>query len=91
MRLKPSAGADTIDGWAEDEAGKAYLRVRVRAAPEDGKANKALEHLLAKSLGVAKSKVKVTRGATARLKAIDIEDVSDAEIASRLTPHREKA
>ena len=84
MRLTPSGGADKIDGRAIDAAGRTYLKARVRAAPEDGKANAALEALLAKALGVAKSKVKVARGATARLKTVEVEGVSDAEIAAFL-------
>ena len=82
MRLTPSGGADRIDGRALDANGKAYLKARVRAAPEDGKANAALEALLAKALGVAKGKVSVTRGTTARMKTVEIEGVSEAEIAA---------
>ena len=91
MRLKPSGGADRIDGCASDDAGRSYLKARVRAAPEDGKANAALEAMLAKAFGVAKSKVKVARGTTARLKSVDIEGVSDADIAAFLARHKEKA
>ncbi|MBS0384648.1 MAG: DUF167 domain-containing protein [Proteobacteria bacterium] len=82
VRLTPSGGADRIDGCATDDAGRSYLKARVRAAPEDGKANAALEVLLAKALGVAKSKVRVVRGATTRLKAVEIEGVSEAELAA---------
>jgi uncharacterized protein YggU (UPF0235/DUF167 family) len=84
VRLTPSGGADRIDGCTTDDAGRAYLKVRVRAPPEDGKANAALEALLAKALGVAKGKVKVARGATARLKAVEIEGVSETELAAFL-------
>ena len=91
MRLKPSGGADRIDGCASDDAGRSYLKARVRAAPEDGKANAALEAMLAKAFGVAKSKVKVARGTTARLKSVEIEGVSDADIAAFLARHKEKA
>jgi len=91
VRLKPSGGADRIDGCASDDAGRSYLKARVRAAPEDGKANAALEAMLAKAFGVAKSKVKVARGTTARLKSVDIEGVSDADIAAFLARHKEKA
>jgi uncharacterized protein YggU (UPF0235/DUF167 family) len=66
------------------------LKARVRAAPEKGEANAALEKLLAKALGVAKSKVKVARGTTARLKTVEIEGVSDAEIAAFLKTYAEK-
>lgn len=74
VRLTPSGGADRIDGVTRDADGKRVLKARVRAAPEDGKANAALEALLAKELGVAKSKVSVTRGAAARLKTVSVED-----------------
>jgi uncharacterized protein YggU (UPF0235/DUF167 family) len=91
VRLTPSGGADRIDGCASDDAGRSYLKARVRAAPEDGKANAALEAMLAKAFGVAKSKVKVARGTTARLKSVEIEGVSDADIAAFLARHKEKA
>ncbi len=91
MRLTPSGGADRIDGCATDEAGRLYLKARVRPAPEDGKANAALEALLAKAFGVAKGKVKVARGAAARLKTVEIAGVSEAEIAAFLARFMEKA
>ena len=89
VRLTPSGGADRIDGAALDEAGLPYLKARVRAAPEKGEANAALEKLLAKALGLPKSNVQVARGATARLKTIEIEGLSDAEIAAFLAQYKE--
>lgn len=80
VRLTPAGGADRIDGVARDEKGL-YLKARVRAAPENGKANSALERLLAKALGVAKSRVAVTRGTSARMKVVEVEGVSEAELA----------
>ena len=91
MRLTPSGGADRIDGCARDAGGRTILKARVRAAPEHGKANAALEALLAKALGVAKSQIKVARGATARLKSVAIDGVSDAEIAAFLARFMETA
>ena len=91
MRLTPSGGADRIDGRALDANGKAYLKARVRAAPEHGEANAALEALLAKALGVAKGKVSVTRGTTARMKTVAVEGVSEAEMAAFLGQFAEKA
>jgi uncharacterized protein YggU (UPF0235/DUF167 family) len=82
VRLTPSGGADRIDGRAIDADGAPYLKARVRAAPENNEANRALEKLIAKSLGVAKTKVAVTRGATARMKVLEIDGASEAEIAA---------
>lgn len=82
IRLTPGGGADRIDGAAQDEAGKTYLKARVSAPPEDGKANTALEKLIAKAFGVAKGKVSVVRGQTARIKQLEIQGASEAEIAA---------
>ncbi|MDP3341123.1 DUF167 domain-containing protein [Frigidibacter sp.] len=42
------------------------IRVYVTVVPEDGKANAAVQKLLAKALGVAKSRLVLIRGATSR-------------------------
>lgn len=84
IRLTPAGGADRIDGVAHDEAGLPYLKARVSAAPEHGEANAALEKLIAKAFGVAKGKVKVVRGQTARLKQLEIEGASAADVAAFL-------
>ena len=81
VRLTPGGGADRIEGRARDDKGD-YLKARVRAAPENNEANRALEVLVAKAFGVAKSKVSVTRGHTARLKTLEIEGASAADIAA---------
>ncbi|GIK48438.1 MAG: hypothetical protein BroJett013_11350 [Alphaproteobacteria bacterium] len=62
----------------------------MRAAPENNEANQALEKLIAKAFGVAKGKVKVVRGQTARMKQLDIDGASDAEIAAFIAKFEEK-
>lgn len=84
VRLTPSGGADRIDSAVRDESGL-YLKARVRAAPENNEANRALEALIAKAFGVAKSKVSVARGHTARIKVLEIEEATDAEVAAFVT------
>jgi hypothetical protein len=91
VRLTPAGGADRIDGVATDADGAVYVKARVRAAPENNEANRALEALIAKALGVAKGKVSVTRGHTARMKVLEIEGVSDAEAAAFVAQHKEGA
>jgi uncharacterized protein len=90
VRLTPAGGADRIDGRARGADGGPFLKARVRAAPENNEANRALEALIAKAYGVAKSKVSVTRGHTARLKTLHIEGASDAEIAAFVAKFEEK-
>lgn len=50
------------------------LRIAVTAAPEDGKANAAVAHALAHALGIAKGRLHLLRGATAREKVFRILD-----------------
>ena len=76
IRLQPRASRDELLGLNEEGA----LRVRVRAAPVDGAANAALIQLLAKRLGLVKSKVKLISGATARNKIVEVEGISAAEL-----------
>ena len=77
VRLTPRGGRDAVDGWGVDDAGRAYLKARVSAAPTEGEANAALVHLLAKTLSVPRSVVRIAAGQTARLKQVEI-DHSDA-------------
>jgi uncharacterized protein YggU (UPF0235/DUF167 family) len=70
VRLTPKGGRDAVEGWVRAADGKPHLKARVRAAPEDGKANAALLALLAKELGVAKSALVITGGEKARLKTV---------------------
>jgi uncharacterized protein YggU (UPF0235/DUF167 family) len=86
VRLTPRGGADRVEGWGEDDAGRRYLRVRVRAAPIEGEANAALEAVLAKALGLAKGSVRVAKGTTARLKQVAIDGLDEAAAMVRLAP-----
>ncbi len=72
VRLTPRAASDSIDGIAAAADGSAHLAARVRAVPEKGAANKALEALLAEALGVPRRAVSVVAGSTARLKTVRI-------------------
>ena len=73
MRLTPNGGRDAIDGIEVDASGERHLKVRVRAVPEKGQANKALTALIAKAAGVPKSAVSLLSGDTQRKKILRIE------------------
>jgi hypothetical protein len=62
VRLTPRGGTDRIDGEARDASGQTHWAVRVRGAPENGKANAALIALIAKTVGAPASAVCVVRG-----------------------------
>jgi hypothetical protein len=69
-RLTPKGGRDAIDGLASFGDGVPVLLARVRAAPEDGRANEALCRLIAQTAGVAPSRVRLAAGAKSRLKQV---------------------
>jgi uncharacterized protein len=83
VRLTPKGGRDAVEGWAAASDGTVHLKARVRAAPENGKANTALIALLADVLDVPKSAVKIASGTTGRLKRIEIAG-NGAALAARL-------
>lgn len=84
VRLTPRGGADRIDGWDTDAEGRPVLKARVRAAPTDGEANAALLTLISRALTIPKSDVMIARGAASRLKSLEIEGLSEAEVRARL-------
>jgi uncharacterized protein (TIGR00251 family) len=90
VRLTPKSSRDEISG-VEYFGGEAALKARVRALPEGGMANAALEKLIAKWLGVASSCVKVAQGSKSRMKqvAVDGDAIAlSALIASKLAELR---
>ena len=72
VRLTPKGGRDALDGLVTLSDGRIAVKARVRSAPENGEANAALEHLLAKACGTGKSLATVTSGQTSRLKTVTI-------------------
>lgn len=73
LRLTPRGGRDAIDGVETLSDGRLVLKARVRAVPEDGAANRAVEKLIAKALGVPNSAVRVGTGHTSRIKHIAVD------------------
>lgn len=66
VRVTPAARRNAV------ETAEGQIRVWVTAAPEDGKATKAVVKLLAKELGVAKSRLVLVRGAASRDKLFEV-------------------
>lgn len=77
VRVTPRAGTDRVD---RAEAG--VLHVRVAAAPADGAANLAVVDLIASTLGIPRSQIRIVAAATGRLKLVAIAGVSLAAVAA---------
>ena len=79
MTVSPGASRSELvgrhgEGW----------RARVAAAPERGRANKALCKLLAEALDVPPRSVQVVAGQSARVKVVEIDGLEPGEIERRL-------
>ena len=85
VRLTPRSGRDEIAG-IETFGEETVLKARVRALPEDGKANQALAGLIAHWLRVPPSSVSVAQGGKSRLKQVLVE--GDAATLTRLIEAR---
>jgi hypothetical protein len=83
VRLTPKGGRDGFDGVETRDDGKLWLKARVRAAPEDGRANAALARMIAQAAGVAPSMVELVSGASARQKVFAIRGAPEA-LAAKL-------
>ena len=79
VKAVPRAARDEIVGWL---AGA--LKIRVAAPPQDGRANAALETLLAAALGLRKSAVRVAAGHGSARKRVEIDGIDRAELDRRL-------
>lgn len=79
VRLTPKSNRDEVAG-VEDHAGECVLKARVRALPEAGRANAALETLIARWLGLPPSTVTVAHGGKSRLKQVVVAGDGDALI-----------
>lgn len=66
LKVTPKARVEGVEGI--NTAGE--LVVKVRAAPEDGKANEAVIALISETFAIPKSRLEITRGAASRHKII---------------------
>jgi uncharacterized protein (TIGR00251 family) len=79
VKVSPGASANAIVGWLGDT-----LKVRVTAAPERGKANAAVEQLLAEQIGIPGERVTVVFGHTSRRKTVELAGVSEPDVFRKL-------
>jgi uncharacterized protein YggU (UPF0235/DUF167 family) len=80
VRVTPKSRGDEVRPSRADGT----IRVRVTAAPEDGKANEAVLTLLAERLGLPRRSVRLVGGAASRLKWIEADGLEEAEFWRRL-------
>lgn len=67
------------------EVSEVGVRVWVSAPPVEGAANAAVMKLIAKKVGVAKSKICLIRGESSREKTLRIDGITEKEMYERLS------
>ena len=79
VRVAPRSGRNAVSLAPSGE-----IRVHVAAPPEGGKANAAVVEVLAKRLGVGKTRVRITAGAKARDKTIVVDGLTEGQALAAL-------
>ena len=81
VRVTPRASRNAVGTLDAD----GVLHVRVTTPAAENRANEAVIRLLAEALGVRRSTVRITSGATARIKTIEIDGLDDRAATARLS------
>ena len=79
VKVVPGASRDRVVGRYGDG-----VKVQVSAPPEGGRANQAVERLLAEGLGVKAQQVRVVKGHTQPRKVIEVDGMEHGEVMGRL-------
>ena len=75
MHVQPRASRSEIVGLHGDA-----IKIRLAAPPVDGAANEALVELVARSLDVTRSAVRIVGGASSRAKTVEVEGTTAAAV-----------
>ena len=78
IKVIPNAPKTIVVGRMDDGTWK----IKVKAVPQKGKANKELIRFLSKELGVAKSDISITSGETSRLKRVRVSNCNAEDVQS---------
>ena len=79
VKVVPGSSRDRVAGRYGDG-----IKVQVSAPPEGGRANQAVEELLARALGLKPQQVRVARGHTRPQKVVEVAGMEAAEVVARL-------
>lgn len=79
LKVVPGSAQNHLAGWLGDA-----IKIKIKAQPENGKANAALEKFLAKSLGLSIKEVNICSGFTQANKIVEIDNMDKIDIYQRL-------
>jgi uncharacterized protein YggU (UPF0235/DUF167 family) len=78
VRVTPRSGRTAVENGSDG------VVVRVRAAPEGGRATDEAARALADALGVPRTRVRLRSGGRSRTKVFDVEGLSSQDLLHRL-------
>ena len=81
VRVSPKAAQGAIVGWMDD----GYLKVRILAAPEGGRANIELLRLLGHELRIPIGNLSIVRGSSSTSKILKVVGLDEDEVRRRHT------
>lgn len=81
IQVKVVAGAanSAVAGWLGDR-----LKLRINAQPERGKANAAVEALIADALELPDSAIRIVAGQTSARKTVEVTGLTDTVVKTKL-------
>ena len=79
--MQPRASKNEVAGLHDG-----CLKLRITAPPVEGAANEAVVRLVAEALGVPRRQVRLVSGTTGRRKILEIEGVTEAQLAALQEP-----
>jgi uncharacterized protein (TIGR00251 family) len=77
--VQPRASKTELVGFHGDA-----IKIRIKAPPVDGAANKELIRFLSKALGISKTSIRIATGETSRRKHVAFEDGTQKELVAKL-------
>ena len=83
IRVIPRARTDEVSEILADGT----IKIRLKAPPVDGKANRALVKLLSSVLGVPQNKIEIIGGETRRNKLVSILDLDPVTVQDKISQH----
>ncbi len=79
IKVHPGSSRNEITGYRDG-----VVNIKVTTRPEKGKANAAVIDFLAGILGIAKSRITITRGTSSRLKTVEINGMDNRTVLDKL-------
>jgi len=82
LKVIPSSSRDSIEGWMGE-----HLKIKVKAPPEKGKANKAVIKLLEKTLKLPAGRIELESGLTSANKVIHVPSEIESTVKASLAEY----